>query len=45
MTIVLFDGRRINCRKIEPSLKEGFIVIDEDYSLSLKDIICIVSKK
>lgn len=45
MIIVLFDGSRKECRKIEPSLKPGYIVIDEEYSMPLSDIICVVCKK
>ena len=45
MIIVLFDGSRKECRKIEPSLKPGYIVVDEDYSMALIDIRCIISKK
>lgn len=45
MTIVLFDGKRIDCWKIEPSIKQGYIVIDEEYSIALIDVRCIVPKK
>ena len=43
MRIIMVDGRRIDCKKIEPSLKPGYVVIDEDYAIALIDIICIVA--
>lgn len=33
---------RRECHKIEPSLKAGYLVIDEDYSIKVENIMCIV---
>ena len=42
MRIYLVDGSRIECWKIEPAvLKPGFILIDEEYTVDLSDVICI----
>ena len=33
----------VRCRKIEPAtLKPGFIIVDEDYTLDLRNVIKIV---
>ena len=42
MKIILYDGTIIKCWKIEPSLKQGYLVIDEDYSVKVENIMCIV---
>ena len=44
MKIIMVDGRRIKCWKIEPSLKPGYIVVNEEYAVALVDIICIVKE-
>ena len=33
---------RRECSKIEPSLKSGYLVIDEEYSVNVENIKCIV---
>ena len=43
MCIYLFDDTIIEAWKIEPSLKPGYIVVNEDFSLALKDIQCIIA--
>lgn len=45
MKILLWDGTTIKCWKIEPSLKAGKLVIDEDYSILIEDIVCIMEDK
>lgn len=44
MKILLWDGT-IKCWKIEPSIKAGKLVIDEDYSICIEDIVCIMEDK
>lgn len=43
MRIHLYDGRVIKAWKIEPSIKPGYLVINEEFSLALFDIHCIIS--
>lgn len=33
---------RRECSKIEPSLKPGYLVIDDEYSVNVVNIMCIV---
>ena len=41
--LVTDDGiERRECHKIEPSLKSGYLVIDEDYAVEIKAIMAIV---
>ena len=35
-----YEFREIH--KIEPSLKSGYLVIDEDYAVKVEEILCIV---
>lgn len=35
---------RRECHKIEPSLKLGYLVIDEDYTVKVEDVMCIVEE-
>lgn len=45
MKLILITDEGIECmeiHKIEPSLKPGYLVIDEDYAVKVKDIMCIV---
>ena len=44
MKIILHDGTIIKCWKIEPSLKQGYIVINEEHGIPLANIICIVKE-
>lgn len=47
MKLVLITDEGIESRKIhkiEPSLKPGYLVIDEDYAVSVEDIMCIVEE-
>ena len=43
MRIHLYDGTIIKAWKIESSLKPGYIVVNEEFSLALVDIHCIIS--
>lgn len=42
MSIHLMDGTIIKAWKIEPSLKSGYIVVNEEFAIALVDIHCII---
>lgn len=44
MIIILVDGQQIRCEKIEPSLIDGYIVINEGFSIKISDVDCIVKE-
>ena len=42
MRIHLYDGSIIKAWKIEVSIKPGYLVINEEFSIALVDIHCII---
>lgn len=43
LILITEDGvKRVDCKKVEISLKPGYLVIDEDYSVSVHDVLAIV---
>ena len=45
MKIHLIDGTIIKAWKIEPSIKSGYIVVNEEFSIALVDIHCIIPER
>ena len=42
MLIHMYDGSFIKAWKIEPSIKSGYLVINEEFSIAILDIHCII---
>ena len=42
LVLITDEGiERRDCHKIEPSIKPGYLVIDEDHAVKIENIMCI----